>query len=509
MRRALVVIGVLVLVSAGALVAAGAGGSPSGKRYRIVFDNAFGLVHDADFKVGGVAVGSVTGLDVQRSDDRALVTVTVKRSTGFGGLRSDATCRVAPQSLIGEYFVDCQPGTRGRLLGDGGVVPVAQTESPIPADLVVNIMRLPYRERFSIILGELGAGLAARGGDLNATIRRALPAIGATDRTLRILADQRHTLQALARDSGTVLSQLGARRRDIGRFITTAKDTAVASAERQAAIAETFRRFPGFLDQLQPTMADLGTAARLQAPALADLRAAAPSVTSLLGTLQPFSRALEPSLTTLGSAAQRGRTAIKQASTLVQLLRGLGQTAPEAANNAAIVLNDLDDRSRAVEKDPRSPGGLGYTGLEAPLQYVFDQSLGANIFDQRGYSLKIDLTADDCANYTTADDAKADMARYKRCAQGLGPNQPGITTPDPSPPATAASARRRARTRAASGPAATATPAPPGAQGAPAPTPTATPGLLPKLPALPQVLQQLPQQVDGATQDLLDYLLGS
>jgi ABC-type transporter Mla subunit MlaD len=130
-------------------VALGAG-DPKGTRYTIVLDSAFGLVKGADFKVGGVPVGSISDLDVRRSDARALVEVEVSEGgAGFGGLRDDATCIVTPQSLIGEYFVDCQPGENGELLDSGATIPVEQTKSPIPPDLVLNVMREPVRERMT------------------------------------------------------------------------------------------------------------------------------------------------------------------------------------------------------------------------------------------------------------------------------------------------------------------------------------------------------------------------
>jgi virulence factor Mce-like protein len=513
-RRALVIGLMLAFAAGGVVTSLGAGGGPAGRTYDIVFDNAFGLVKGADFKVGGVAVGTIRDLDVRRSDARAVVSVEVTRSQGFGALRSDAHCTVAPQSLIGEYFVDCQPGTTGRVLRSGDTIPVADTESPIPPDLVLDVMRRPERERFSIVLSALGAGLAARGDDLNATIRRAIPAVGSTDAVLRVLDAKRRTLQDLSRDSGTVLKVLGRRRADVGRFVTTAKDTAEATADRRKALAGTFERLPGFLDELTPTMDALGTAAREQTPALADLRAASGSVSNLLDTLRPFSKALEPATTTLGDAGRSGRTAARASSRLVSLLARLGGGTREPAKNLAIILSDLDDRSRAFEPDPDSPGGKGYTGLEAPLQYVFDQSLAVNIFDQRGYALKLDLLADQCSGYTTAEQAKADEARYRRCAQGLGPDQPGITTPDPSPPMTASirepSTRKQRSTRrgdaGAPRPAAGATPAPsspsgPAPSGDRAPAPSATP--LPGTDALPS-----PQPLLDKLLDPLKPLLG-
>ena len=52
---------------------------------------------------------------------------------------------------------------------------------------------------------------------------------------------------------------------------------------------------------------------------------------------------------------------------------------PELAKNLNIVLQHLDDRAYAVEKDPRSPGGQGYTGLEALLNYVFYQATATTL----------------------------------------------------------------------------------------------------------------------------------
>jgi hypothetical protein len=89
-----------------------------------------------------------------------------------------------------------------------------------------------------------------------------------------------------------------------------------------------------------------------------------------------------------------------------------------------------------VERDPRSPGGKGYTGMEALLQYVFDQAMAINAFDSNGYMLKVDLFHSECSDYqnlqSLKEKLKEDPAFYERCAAILGPHQPGITQPDPS-----------------------------------------------------------------------------
>ncbi len=54
-------------------------------------------------------------------------------------------------------------------------MPVTQTQSTIPQDLLQDVMRRPYRERLRLIINELGTGLAGRPQDLNEVIRRADP----------------------------------------------------------------------------------------------------------------------------------------------------------------------------------------------------------------------------------------------------------------------------------------------------------------------------------------------
>src|SRR5204862_1125701 len=107
-------------------------------------------------------------------------------------------------------------------------LPLARTSSPVDLDLVNDIMRLPYRQRFSILLDELGTGLAGRGQDLNQVIHRANPALRETDKALGILARQNTVLAKLAQDSDTVLAPLARQKQRVAHFIVQANRTAEA-----------------------------------------------------------------------------------------------------------------------------------------------------------------------------------------------------------------------------------------------------------------------------------------
>src|SRR3954471_6188103 len=436
MRR-LLVVALVLAVAVAAVVASASGKSsdPEKPDYTVELDNAFGIVNGADVKVAGVRAGHVTGMRVDRRTHHALVDIAIEK-TGFGSLRSDAFCETKPQSLIGEYFVDCRPGTSNERLQPGATIAIEHTASTIPLDLVNNIMRRPYRERLRIILDELGAGVGGRATDIQETVKRAVPALRETDQVLAILADQNTTLANLTHDADTVIGDLAANRKNVGRFVTETRQTAQASAERRQQIAASLQRLPTFLRELEPTMAKLGAATDAQTPALADLNQSAGQLATLLEQLPDFADASRTSFKSLASLSRDGRPDVRAARPTVDLLKQASNHMPELANNLSFVLKDLNDRNRAVEKDPRSPAGKGYTGFEALLQYVFDQAMAINAFDANGYMLKVNLFVSECSDYQNVQSLKkklqSDPGFYARCAAILGPHQPGITQPDPS-----------------------------------------------------------------------------
>jgi len=434
MRRVLLVTLILAGAAAYLLTASGAK-EEKGSRFTVEFDNAFGLVKGGDVKVAGVRAGTISGLRVDKSSKRALVDFELTKQ-GFGSLRADTYCESRPQSLIGEYFIDCTPGKSPDKLAAGATIPVERTASTIPADLLANVMRRPYRERLRIILNELGAGVGGRAEDVNATIRRASPALRETDKVLKVLARQNQVLKDLTSDADVVVGDLADNRRNVGRFVKETEDVATTSAERRRDIAASLQRLPTFLRELKPTLAELGATADASTPYLRDLNASAGQLERFLENLGPFSESSRVNVRTLAKTADVGRPAIRAAIPSVAELTKTTAKAPELANNLEIVLRDLDDRDRAVEPDKRSPGGKGYTGFESILSYIFDQTMAINVFDENGYILKINLSASECSQYQNADSLrrkeKESPGFIKRCLAALGPNQPGVTTPDPT-----------------------------------------------------------------------------
>jgi phospholipid/cholesterol/gamma-HCH transport system substrate-binding protein len=378
-RFALVALVLLSAALAAVLTGAREGEDETGTTYEVVFDNAFGLTDGGDLRIAGVRAGTIDNIRLTGGyPPKAVVDVKV-REPGFGELREDATCEVRPQSLIGEYFVDCQPGESGKRLGDGGRVPVEQTTSTIAFDLVNDIMRRPYRERFRLIINELGAGLAGRSDDLSEVLRRAHPGLRETSQTLQILGRQTRTIERLIVDADRTVAALEARKGDVVRFVEEAANTAEIAASRREQLAQSFALLPQFLAELRPAMARLGELADAQTPVLRDLGAASGDLNTFLTRLRPFSDNARPAFRALGGASEAGLDAIRATDEEIAVLRQAAADAPGTVKPLRQLLQTLDDRDRAVENDPRAkatgpPAGDkthipsskqgGFTGME-------------------------------------------------------------------------------------------------------------------------------------------------
>jgi phospholipid/cholesterol/gamma-HCH transport system substrate-binding protein len=357
---------------------------------RAVFDNASTIVSGEDVKIAGVPVGVVSDMAVT-DDKKAAVTLQID-DTKFTPFKSDASCRIRLQGLIGERFVECEPGStsapqlakidQGPGKGER-LLSVEHTSSPVDIDLLNDILRLPYRQRFAILLSELGVGLAGRGGDLNEVIHRANPALKETDQVLAILAKQNKTLVRLARDSDTALAPLAREREHFANFIEVANKTGEATAERSGDQRRALQLLPETLQKLRGLMVDLEGLADQGTPLLTDVNKSAPDLGRLIkaqGTLADASRESFPSL---GDALDVGRPALIQARPLIQDLSKLGAELNPTAKNLDQLTKSLDETG----------------GVQRINDFLYYVTLSINGYDSLGHYLRAGLVANRCSAY--------------------------------------------------------------------------------------------------------------
>jgi ABC-type transporter Mla subunit MlaD len=406
MRRIALISFVLVAAVAGLVLTTGASsGGADPYRVRAIFDDGAFAVPGEEVRIAGAPVGTIASLDVtdesglgspasckrRGSACKAALTFAIN-SPGFTPFHADASCAIRPQSLIGEKFVDCNPGTvdaplLARITAGAGVgtylLPVTRTSSPVDTDIVQDIYREPVRQQLAIILNELGAGLAARGSDLNAVIHRADPALGYTDQVLQILARQNRQLAQLARDSATVLTPLARARKQIADFVVQANTTSVASAARANDIARSLQLLPGFLRQLRPLMVDLGSLADQGTPLFTSLDQSATALGRQFVNLVPFARAARTALIRLGASAVKQQPLLLATIPLAKGILNLG-------NAGVPSFGSLDRLTKSLDR----------TGaIEQLMALLFYGTTASNGFDSVGHYVRDQVLVGDCTGY--------------------------------------------------------------------------------------------------------------
>jgi phospholipid/cholesterol/gamma-HCH transport system substrate-binding protein len=405
MRR-IIATGALLAAITLAFVAQGAGGSSGSYEVRGIFDNGSFLVTGEDVRIAGAKVGSVASVDVtmpgewanrdESADPGKAVVVMDITEPGFQDFRQDASCIIRPASLLGEKYVDCQPtqprapGTEPppplKVIPDGQsgagqhFLPLQNNGKEVDIDLVNNIMREPFADRFRLILNDLGATVAARGKDLEAIVKRADPALRETDRVLAQLARQNHELAKLARDSDEVLAPLARERAKVAGFIRNANTAGVATAERSADLEAGFQKFPAALQALRRQMVQLKRFADQATPTFADFAEAAPNITRSTEALGPFAQAATPALTTLGEAAQKSTEPIVRSDPTLVKIRNLARRAPPAATNLSKLLSTF-----------RKTGGYKHL-----MHLIYFTTGSINGYDQYGHFLRAILQVTGC-----------------------------------------------------------------------------------------------------------------
>lgn len=393
-------LGAVALLVAGAFLLGGCGGSGD-YTVRAIFDDAANIIPGEDVKIEGVKVGTV-GSVTPTPQQKAAVVLNIT-TAGFQDFRTDASCTIEPEALIGEKFVNClltQPRPEGAPLppplhkipsgqeGEGQyLLPVTNTSSPVDVDQLQDINRLPVEQRFTIILNELGTGLAGRGADLNAVIRRADPTLRELDKVLGILASQNKTLVNLAEESSRALAPIPRVKDQISGFIAGADAVSRASANQRGAIARNLADFPPFLEQLGPAMERFGRLADQTIPTFTDLKAAAPGINETFENLGPFSRSTTSFFQTLGKTSKVTGPALVSLQPLLAKVKTAGAAAKPFSASLAELFTSLRDTG----------------GLERLMDFIFLGTSSTNGYDALGHFLRTEgVAAATCLTYAIA-----------------------------------------------------------------------------------------------------------
>jgi ABC-type transporter Mla subunit MlaD len=411
-----VIAGLLVVAAVVvAIVLIAGGGSSDGYVVRAVFQNGSFMVAGEQVRVAGANVGTIKSVSVSlpgeptAEEDGKLVDVPGKAiieleidNPSFQDFRQDAGCEIRPQSLIGEKYVNCHP-TEPRAPGEQPpppltkipegepgagqyLLPLGRNQTTVDPDLINNINSLPYAQRFRLIFNELGAGLAGRGGDLEAAIKGANPTLRSVDKLFGELTEQKDQLAQLAAESEEILEPLTQEKAHVVGFLAHSGEAAEASSEHGAELEASLEKFPTFLVEFRETMKNLKEFSDAGTPLLEDLGVAAPSLTDATRTLTPFSEATTVALKSLATAGEASGPVFAQSTPVVRKASKLAKSGVVSTRELAALFGSLEETK----------------GWQRLNQLIYNSAASFNGFDQYGHYGRALVTLSNCTDYVTS-----------------------------------------------------------------------------------------------------------
>jgi ABC-type transporter Mla subunit MlaD len=322
----------VALAAGGALVAILASASAEGSSsatFEVIFDDARGLITGQVVKVAGAQAGSIEDVTVVKegSGGNTSFKAKIKGSidSKFMPFHTNATCTIRPQGLIAENYVECDPGSPPAPLlqsrgGQPPTVPVQNTSEPVSLLDLFNIFNAPTRQRFALILNELGIGTAGEGQNFNDILYRANPALKLANQVIGILSRQSSQLGTLVDATNTIAQEGASHTGAVQSFLDQAAAVSSTAANHRSNLELAINRLPGLLAAAQPSLAQLDVVAREGTPLVQQLGVTAPYLNKVSRDLGPFVAQAKPGLDQLSVALDKAIPAIKKVTPVVQAL---------------------------------------------------------------------------------------------------------------------------------------------------------------------------------------------
>lgn len=269
------------------------------------FASADNLVPGNQVVLGGAAAGTVRQVTVAPDSSEAGALVRMQLDRRFAPLRQGTRAVIRPKGLLGEMFVELQPGT-GRAIGRGGTIPLHDTAAPVTLDEVNDIFDPQTRRYVHTLTVQGGAAFAGRGQDVN-TLLTQLPALSrdAADISAKLAARDQE-LDALAREFDRVAAMMAAEAEALKRDLANGARLLDVLAQHQAKLQQELVEADAALGKANQALGgherDLNAILK-QMPALLDsLRAFQNDSAAALGVLAPCTGDILETLNEMQSA---------------------------------------------------------------------------------------------------------------------------------------------------------------------------------------------------------------
>jgi phospholipid/cholesterol/gamma-HCH transport system substrate-binding protein len=299
-----------------------------------------------DVKLTGVQVGKVADINLVNGIAKLVLELDPKALP----LHSDAQAAVKPVSLLGERFVDLNPGSADApLLPAGASIPIGQTHLQTDLDQVLNIFDSTTGQGLGAMIATLGEGLKGNGADVDAALKTLAPSMGKTDQFVKVLQDQNAVLNSLVESVEPVARSLAAEDgATLDRLVDSTNSLLSTTANNQAAFQDTIRELPGTLSAARSTLGNLADAADPTRDTLHDIRPVTDNLNDISDELMNFSDAADPAFEKLVPVLDKGKDLLDKVQPVARHLREAGPDFVDTAKGAAPIFKQASHNISSV-----------------------------------------------------------------------------------------------------------------------------------------------------------------
>ncbi|KRC53795.1 MULTISPECIES: MlaD family protein [unclassified Nocardioides] len=327
LRRAGIAVAGLAVIAAGVNVVSG--NDVDDNTVEVTVVDAGQLENGADVRVSGVRVGEVTDIELKGDKARLLLDL----ADGVLPLHNDASIQFKPVNLLGESYVDLNPGSDDAPFMDNAVIPEERTSIEVTLQDVLNTFEDPTAAGLASVITTLGEGLDDNGADLAKALKVLSPAMQESARVGNILSEQNDVLTSLVKATDPVVASLAADGgKTLDSLIESTRDTLRALANQQTALEQTISDLPATLTSAQRTLERFRATARAGTPTLRALRPLTGNLEDVVDELRDFADSADPALASLKPVLDEADKLLDTAAPVVAQLR---QAGPDLASSAA------------------------------------------------------------------------------------------------------------------------------------------------------------------------------
>jgi phospholipid/cholesterol/gamma-HCH transport system substrate-binding protein len=266
--------------------------------------------------MAGVEVGDLREVDLE--DGRAIVTMGINRPYE-DLIHEDATVLMRPRTGLQDMTMEIDPGESGPLVEEGHTIPLEQSEPNVQPDQILESLDGDTQNYLRLLIQGGAKGLAGRGEEFSAGLRRFEPLGRDLARINTRLAKRRKNISRAISSFADLSEALARSDTRLADFVSSQNEVFGAFAEQEASLRETLQELPSALGETRAALAsgrvlaeELGPASEALIPAaqafapgqVAAQRLARESLGPISDQIRPFTRRIRSPLRHLSQGAE-------------------------------------------------------------------------------------------------------------------------------------------------------------------------------------------------------------